>query len=126
MPRVAGSRFAELLYLRHGAMSIWNKVLTGLIIVTLLVFFYFAARAFRTHAAWRTSIAKHEEAIATTSTERDTLIEGDASGPGIRQLHIDLQRLTAAGRVWKNVMHGDPEAATGKVRVTPSSPTPKP
>jgi hypothetical protein len=38
-------------------------------------------------------------------------------------LHVDLQRLTAArGRVWKNVTHGDPEASTGKVRVTPQQP----
>jgi hypothetical protein len=104
-------------------MSIWNKVLTGLIIVTSLMFFYLAARVFRTHAAWRTSIATHEAAIATTSAERETLVEGDPSSPGVRQRHIDLQRLTAArGRVWKNVMHGDPEAATGKVRVTPQQP----
>ncbi len=107
-------------------MSIWNKVLTGLVIATLLAFFYLSARAFATHKAWRTSIDKHQSALAQTSQEREKLIEGDAAGSaGIRQLQVDLQRLTVGrGRVWKNVNHGEPEAATGKVRVSPQQPKP--
>ena len=30
-------------------MSIWNKVLAGVIVVTALAFFYLAARTLRTH-----------------------------------------------------------------------------
>ena len=44
-------------------MSIWNKILIGLIIVALLPFFYMAARTLKTHQHWREKAQAFEEQI---------------------------------------------------------------
>ena len=57
-------------------MSIWNKVLVGLIGVTSLVFFYMATRTLKTHAYWRELAQKHEAKIGQIQDENIRLVEG--------------------------------------------------
>ncbi len=88
-------------------MSIWNKVLVGLISVSALVFFYMAARTLKTHQYWQKLAQKHERQIEQLEKQNQTLIEG--SGPttdfaqmGIRQRRIELNKLLLdRGRVWR-------------------------
>ena len=44
-------------------MSIWNKVLVGLICVASLALFYLAARTLRTHQYWCDLARQHEDKI---------------------------------------------------------------
>ena len=98
-------------------MSIWNKVLVGLIGVASLALFYLAARTMKTHQYWRELAAKFEQRIEQLDRANETLVEGagrpSAPGqPAIRQLRLELNKLVLdRGRMW---LHCDP-----KVKVNP-------
>jgi hypothetical protein len=88
-------------------MSIWNKVLLGLIIITSLVFFYMSARMLKTYKYWNDLAQKHEAAIRNLEAENKILLEGHEVGgefqPGIEQLRVELNKLIAdRHRVWYN------------------------
>ena len=78
-------------------MSIWNKVLVGLICVASLAFFYMAARTLKTHQHWRELARKYDRKIEQVRADNQRLIERDRNGPapqlGIRQLRIELSKL---------------------------------
>jgi hypothetical protein len=79
-------------------MSIWNKVLVGLICVASLAFFYMAARTMKMHQYWRDLAAKHERRIEQVQKDNDSLLEGVIAGkevtkPGIRQVRAELNKL---------------------------------
>lgn len=104
-------------------MSIWNKVLLGLIFVTSLAFMYMAARTLQTHKTWREAAQRQErqledleeqieEAIHAT-TEQNVIAE-----MGIEQLRQELFAiLIDRGRVWNNCEPEQIDADTGAVRV---------
>ncbi len=93
-------------------MSIWNKVLVGLIGVASLVFFYMAARAVKTETAWSERAKKIEERIAQINKENDELAEGTGTQDGIRQLKLRLHNLTQdRRRMWANCT---PRIKTGR------------
>lgn len=110
-------------------MSIWNKVLAGLILVTSVAFFYFGLRALRTHQHWRELAEKHQAALEKTLQEQQALLAGSETAPGIRQVEAQLYRLNLCrGRAWQNAQPQRVDAATGEVTVaTPlSAPHDKP
>jgi hypothetical protein len=85
-------------------MSIWNKVLLGLIFVASLVFFYFGARALKVQAVWRDNIRKHEELLGKLN-EQIALVQGakervDSAEMNLRKARIELHKLQFRGRVW--------------------------
>ena len=109
-------------------MSIWNKVLVGLILVASLGFFYLAMRALKTHQYWRTLAAAAEAKIDTLKQENQELRDGKGEGesyePGIEQLRIQLHKmLIDRGRVWYNC-EPEPNPQTGQVAVTTDLPDP--
>ena len=87
-------------------MSIWNKVLVGLIIFACLPFFYLAARALKTHQYWRELAIKHERKIEQLEKQDQILLEGNGlegeqAQMGIRQRRIELNKLLLdRRRVW--------------------------
>ena len=86
-------------------MSIWNKVLIGLIIVASLGFFYMALRTLKTHQHWRENAQRHEKKIEQFQKDSRQLIEGTGEGegyqPGIDYLRLELNKLLVdRGRVW--------------------------
>jgi hypothetical protein len=86
-------------------MSIWNKVLVGLIIVVGLAMLFFAARALKAHTYWGESVTLHEQAIKAVGNDKQLLIDGnEAEGkPGIRQLKQEVEQMVVGrGRVWRN------------------------
>ncbi len=104
-------------------MSIWNKVLAGLVIVSSLVFFYFALRALKTHQHWRELAAKHEARLEKALEEQQTLLRGapDGSVLGVRQIQGQIHRLNLArGRAWVNTQPQRVDPATGEATVLPS------
>ncbi len=88
-------------------MSIWNKILIGLIVVASLAFFYLSARMLKTHKYWGDLADKYETAIRNLRKENKNLKEGEKSGdelkPGIEQVRAELDKLiTNRHRVWYN------------------------
>jgi len=87
-------------------MSIWNKVLIGLIIVASLGFFYMALRTLKTHQHWRELTERHRDKIKHLQEEDIPRLvkgadEGKAYQPGIEHLRLDLNKLLVdRGRVW--------------------------
>ncbi len=91
-------------------MSIWNKVLLGLIFVASLVFFYFGARALKVQAVWRDNIRQHEDALKKKN-EQIALVQGveektQSAKMNLRQARIELHKLQYRGRVWGRPLPG--------------------
>ncbi len=104
-------------------MSIWNKILLGLILVSALVFMYMAARTLQTHKTWREAAQRQENRMEDLAEQIEETIqavteEDELAAMGIEQLRQALfSILIDRGRVWINC---DPEqinAETGAVRV---------
>lgn len=104
-------------------MSIWNKVLLGLIVVTSLAFMYMAARTLQTHKTWREAAQRQQRQLEDLDEQieqaiHDTTEQNVIAEMGIEQLRQELFAiLIDRGRVWNNC---DPEqinAETGTVRV---------
>ena len=113
-------------------MSIWNKVLLGLIFIAALAFVYLSARTLRTHEYWRELAERHEVRIAALEAENTTMVSGkedERSGElvqkGIVQLKGELEKLLIdRGRVWFNCAPQGADAQTGQVRVATDLPDP--
>ncbi len=111
-------------------MSIWNKVLVGLIGVATLALFYVAARTMKTHQYWRELAVKYEQRIAQLEQANQTLVEGTAAPaqPGIRQLRLELNKLVVdRGRAWFHcdpAVKVNPEQGTAVITVTINQPDP--
>jgi len=113
-------------------MSIWNKILLGLIGLASVFFFYMAARAVKTQTAWSELAEKYQRRIAQVQAENLVLQEGAeakegaAAEDGIRQLALKLNRLVVdRRRMWTNcaavVKTGKDDA---EATVTIEQPTP--
>jgi hypothetical protein len=114
-------------------MSIWNKVLVGLIGVASIALFYLAARTMKTHQYWRELAAKYEQRLEQLDRANETLVEGagrpGAPGqPAIRQLRLELNTLVLdRGRQW---LHCEPKVTanagqgTAVINVTINEPDP--
>jgi hypothetical protein len=86
-------------------MSIWNKILVWFVGVAALAFFYLGARTLQTHAYWKKTAQKFEQAIAKVNADNKRLVDGDpaAGQMGIRQVNIELDKvLMDRRRVWTN------------------------
>lgn len=109
----------------QGAMSIWNKVLIGLIIVASLAFVVMVLLALQTRKHWGESHQQHEKAIKEIKEQNRRLKEGWGEGenyqPGIERLQLELQKkLAGRGRVWRQCkpIAGQQTGQTGQVAVT--------
>jgi hypothetical protein len=111
-------------------MSIWNKVLLGLIFVAAVAFFYLGARTLKTHQHWRERAQEFEERIAALDEENVVLVagverEGRVVEDGIRQLKIELEKLLLdRGRAWTECTPQGADPQTGQVHVVPGAPSP--
>lgn len=94
-------------------MSIWSKVLIGLIAVVALVFFYLAMRTLKTHQAWHGEVGKYEKAIADAEVARE------AAENELRNLRPVLHgTLVDRGRIWRDAIPGAVNPQTGEVTIT--------
>jgi hypothetical protein len=102
-------------------MSIWNKVLVGLILIATLGFTYQATVYLKISELCREEVQKQEAELAKVENENHVLREADdeAVRPGIRWTEVRLHQLLAnRGRVWYhceprpgNAQEGGPETA---------------
>jgi hypothetical protein len=100
-------------------MSIWSKILIGLIAVAALPFFYLALRTLKTHQAWHGEVGKYEKAIADAEQLKPQLLNGTNESPGIRPLTTQLHAtLVDRGRVWRDATPGQVNPQTGEVTIT--------
>ncbi len=116
-------------------MSIWNKILIGLIFVTAVAFFYMGARTLKTHQYWRDLARDLNEQIRELEEENDQLVnanpeegEEDENGEliemGIKRLRLELHKLLLdRGRVWYNCTR-ERIGEDGKVAVKTDLPNP--
>ncbi len=82
-------------------MSIWNKVLVGVIALASVFLFYMAANARKAELAWSDSARQHEKRIGQLNEQNRELLAGTDTEPGIRQLQVDLHKLLVdRRRVW--------------------------
>lgn len=104
-------------------MSIWSKVLIGLIAFSALPFFYLAARTLKTREAWQGEVPKYEQAIADAERRKPQLLNGTDDSPGIRPLTTELHALLVdRGRVWRGATPGQVNPETGEVTITFAAP----
>ena len=100
-------------------MSIWNKVLLGLILVASIAFFILGARALQTHKYWRDQVAQLEKELA------DELKNKADMKDEVRQLTVGLhEQLIDRGRVWYGCRPQPVPAETGEVSVMTDFPDP--
>jgi FtsZ-binding cell division protein ZapB len=105
-------------------MSIWNKILVGLVLAVSLALIFFAARTLKTHAAWGEVVAKYEAAIKAANEKGDKLREGDGQEPGVEQLRMEMENWASTrSRIWSGCSPG-PIGQRGEVAVTIESPDP--
>ena len=101
------------------AMSIWNKVLLGLILVASIALFILGARALQTHKHWRNQANQLEQELATELENHAELSEQ------VRQVTLDLDaQLVDRGRVWYGCKPDQVAPDTGEVSVMTDLPDP--
>jgi len=100
-------------------MSIWNRVLAGLVIVASLAFLYFASRALVIHTHWGKAVAAHQKALKAAKEETQTLEDGAENEPGMRTLDVRLHKLLVdRGRMWNNWIGNVSNPQTGAVTLS--------
>lgn len=114
-------------------MSIWNKILVGLICFSSLFLFYFAARSLKTIGEWRVSADKHEAKIEQLQEEYERLLNGSEKPDGTfvlgrRQLSVDLHKLLIdRRRAWFHCIPSIKRVAddgTAEISLTIEKPSP--
>src|SRR3974377_943652 len=95
-------------------MSVWNKVLLGMILIASLSFFHAALRTIKTFKLWSTSADAFETSLTRIHKDIDLLHTADHEHPfenksfGVQQLHFDPGRMLAnRGRIWTNCQKGN-------------------
>ncbi|RMF99393.1 MAG: hypothetical protein D6741_08605, partial [Planctomycetota bacterium] len=82
-------------------MSIWKKLYIVFILLASIAFWYLGMRALATHRAWREAALQLQQQIEQTKQQRERLVHGDGTNPGIRQLELEIHKWqTKRGRVW--------------------------
>lgn len=112
-------------------MSIWNKVLLGLLAIASLVFFHAAIRTVKTFDFWSKKAAVFESQIKQLREEIVQFRTADHEHPlpdktfGVQQLRFDLSRMVNnRGRIWTNCQMKKVQAEvvngvkTGRTEVT--------
>jgi hypothetical protein len=103
-------------------MSIWNKVLLGLLAIASLVFFHAAIRTVKTFSYWSDLANRYEVKLKQVRDQNIQLRTADHNNPlpdktfGVQQLRYDLGRLVSSrGRIWANcqMKKVQPEMANG-------------
>ena len=118
-------------------MSIWNKVLLGLLAIASLVFFHAAIRTVKTFDYWSRQAAAFESKLKQVREDIVQLRTADHEHPlqdktfGVQQLRFDLGRMVNnRGRIWANcqMKKVQPEKVnnvpTGRIEVQVSSDDP--
>jgi hypothetical protein len=109
-------------------MSIWNKVLVGLIIVASLGMFFMGAWALRISTVWSQAVNDRENRTKQLTAENKKSIDGEEGKPGVRQLRVDLHKLLAYQQgVWRDCVAKVkllPEDRTAEVTVVIGAPLP--
>lgn len=87
-------------------MSIWSKVLVGLIFVASVAFFYFATRTLASHRAWQEAAGSYAVPLEKVQKEVKQFEEGNTTATpptaSISQLNVKLHDLMAGrGKVWR-------------------------
>ena len=112
-------------------MSLWNKILIGLICVASLGFFYTAARTLRTYQYWGDKASRLEKLLVAQKEVNRRLLEADADSPledktvGILASQSELHRLLInRGRVWDKCdpQKVDPKTQSVSVNTDPGVP----
>jgi hypothetical protein len=90
-------------------MSIWNKVLLGLLAIATLVFFHAALRTVKTFKYWSELAHSYEQKLKQVREDVVQLRTADHEHPlpdttfGVQQLRFDLSRMVSnRGRIWSN------------------------
>ena len=109
-------------------MSIWSKVLVGLILATVLPFFYLSVRLLKTNQAWRTQVNAWEKRLQ--ETEDGNPAAGKLSLSELAKA-VETQKtllhdvVADRGRVWTGVKPEKPfDGATGEGAVIVDAPNP--
>ncbi|MGD0516682.1 MAG: hypothetical protein ABSA26_04035 [Thermoguttaceae bacterium] len=113
-------------------MSIWNKILLGLIVVCSLVFFYMSARMLKTQKNWSTLAEQYNKQISDLKKQDMVTEEGETVAgefkPGIRQVRAELNKLTVdRQRVWykcDSKVDINRQTHTATIKVTVDQPNP--
>ncbi len=109
-------------------MSIWNKVLIGLIIPCALVMGFQAVQVLRTQQYWQASYAQHLQALEKVHGETRNLIEAEklpSGNLGTALAKRELETvLIGRGRVWHNCSPQFVDQQTGQVKLSVPSPDP--
>jgi hypothetical protein len=118
-------------------MSIWNKVLLGLLAIASLVFFHAAVRTVKTFDYWSKQTDKFQRRLNEVRADIVQLQTADHEHPlpnktfGVQQLRVDVARMVNnRGRIWANcqMKKVQPEvvngAKTGRTEVNVSSDEP--
>jgi hypothetical protein len=114
---------------RQGDMSIWNKILLGLIFVAAMGFWYLGMRTLKTHKYWREIAIKLDRQIVATENENRQFAQGEGDGAeaklGIRQYQQRIHQLVVdRGRVWTNCDPQNFNAQTGQGKIVTDQPNP--
>jgi hypothetical protein len=106
-------------------MSIWNKVLLGLIFVAAIGFFYLSMRTLKTHQYWRQTAAKLTVDIEDTEQDSAKRASNDGDDWGIKQYQLHTNKLVVdRGRVWTNVEPRNFNPQTGQGTIITDQPNP--
>jgi hypothetical protein len=89
-------------------MSIWNKILLGLIGVGALAQCYLTVRMLKTQQYWEWEVATYQKALNDKRKENQKLVEAeklDNGNLGTRHARLELEKaLLGRGRVWHDCM----------------------
>lgn len=109
-------------------MSIWHKILVGLVAVAALACFYMATRTLKMRKSWGEEEIAYRKLVENQEKENEALVAGttgDSPTPGIEQLKDQLHTtILHRGRVWRNCTAKVANAATGQATVTIDKPEP--
>lgn len=87
-------------------MSIWSRVLVGLIMLTSLVFLYLATKTLAAHRNWQLAVQSYDKPLEKAENDITRLTEGDKTAtppvPSISDLEVKLHGLmTGRGKIWR-------------------------
>lgn len=87
-------------------MSIWNRVLVGLIIVTSGVFLVLAVKTLAAHRNWQLAVQSYDKPLEAAEKSIQRITDGDSTAtppvPSIRNLEVKLHGLmTGRGKIWR-------------------------
>jgi hypothetical protein len=111
-------------------MSIWNKVLVGLIIAASLGMFFMGAWALKACTVWSRAVVQRETQARQLGEENARLTDGvpGQGEPGVRQMRGELHKLLVFQQgVWRDCIAKVkvlPEDRTAEVNVTIGQPKP--